>query len=284
MILFLFLTALACNPKEENPLTKPFSLDKDTSLLLLLLQIDRFENYDQDVEILTHTDIPPYSGKSNFSLDLNYEASDLEPYLELLKQEIQKYPRGYMIKARASRIVVVHNILQSQSVRSSVGGLADPTQSIIYLSTLGFKSCLTYNYANCLDYFRHVIHHELNHNIDYTLRDYNRNQEWTALNTRGFKYGTSFYAQEHASEFSNPVPGFANYYSTSSYWEDYAEIGSGVFDFRQAQLMDICQKDPIVNAKVKLYIEEIRRFWPFPSRNDDTFWKEKMDLTSTSCH
>ncbi|EKR64045.1 hypothetical protein LEP1GSC036_0571 [Leptospira weilii str. 2006001853] len=41
-----------------RPLTKPFSIDKDTSLLLLLLQIDRFENYDQDVEILTHTDIP----------------------------------------------------------------------------------------------------------------------------------------------------------------------------------------------------------------------------------
>ncbi|WP_268768628.1 hypothetical protein [Leptospira weilii] len=39
-------------------MTKPFSIDKDTSLLLLLLQIDRFENYDQDVEILTHTDIP----------------------------------------------------------------------------------------------------------------------------------------------------------------------------------------------------------------------------------
>ncbi|EKR64082.1 hypothetical protein LEP1GSC036_0568 [Leptospira weilii str. 2006001853] len=48
--------------------------------------------------------------------------------------------------------------------------------------------------------------------------------------------------------------------------------------------MDICQKDPIVNAKVKLYIEEIRRFWPFPSKNDDTFWKAKMDLVSTACH
>ncbi|EMF81965.1 hypothetical protein LEP1GSC188_0753 [Leptospira weilii serovar Topaz str. LT2116] len=112
---FLFLTTLACSPKEENPLTKPFSLDKDTSLLLLLLQVNRFENYDQDVEILTHTDIPPYSGKSNFSVDLNYEEGDLELYLEFLKQEIQKYPRGYMTKGRASKLVVVHDVLQGKA-------------------------------------------------------------------------------------------------------------------------------------------------------------------------
>ncbi|EKR64065.1 hypothetical protein LEP1GSC036_0570 [Leptospira weilii str. 2006001853] len=66
-------------------------------------------------------------------MDLNYEGDDLKLYLEFLKQEIQKYPRGYMIKARASKLVVVHDVLQSQSVRSSLSGLADPTQNIISL-------------------------------------------------------------------------------------------------------------------------------------------------------
>ncbi|WP_235596442.1 hypothetical protein [Leptospira weilii] len=262
LILFLFLTTLACSPKEENPLTKPFSIDKDTSLLLLLLQIDRFENYDQDVEILTHTNIPPYSGKSNFSVDLNYEGDDLKLYLEFLKQEIQKYPRGYMIKARASKLVVVHDVLQSQSVRSSLSGLADPTQNIIYLSTLGFKNCLTYNWTynneTCLDEYRYVIHHELNHNIDYTIRHYSFNRDWHALNPPGFQYGAPLYDANGEPVitwarpgFSNPVPGFVDFYSTSNYAEEYAQIGSGVFGYRQAKLMDICQKDPIVNAKVK---------------------------------
>ncbi|EMF81949.1 hypothetical protein LEP1GSC188_0754 [Leptospira weilii serovar Topaz str. LT2116] len=139
--------------------------------------------------------------------------------------------------------------------------------------------------------YRRVIHHELNHNIDYTIRHYFFNRDWHALNPPGFQYGAPLYDANGEPVitwarpgFSNPVPGFVDFYSTSNYTEDYAQIGSGVFGTRQAQLMDICQKDPIVNAKVKLYIEEIRRFWPFPSRNDDTFWKAKMDLVSTACH
>ncbi|EMO84140.1 hypothetical protein LEP1GSC070_3392 [Leptospira santarosai str. AIM] len=58
---------------------------------MLLLRPDRAENYDRDVQIITHTIIAsPF-----VTYDTNYSDEDLNYYKDLVETEIARYPRGY---------------------------------------------------------------------------------------------------------------------------------------------------------------------------------------------
>lgn len=81
--------------------------DKNTSdLLLLLLFQGRVENYDRDVQIITHTMV----SSPGVAYDTNYSDEDLNFIKDLIVAEIARYPRGYFIKARAERIVFTRNL------------------------------------------------------------------------------------------------------------------------------------------------------------------------------
>ncbi|TGK35938.1 hypothetical protein EHQ12_08320 [Leptospira gomenensis] len=275
----LFLCAFLsfCSMKEEDKMS--------SNLLLLLLLPDRAENYDRDVQIITHTIV----SSPSVSYDVNYSDEDLNYYKDLVTAEIARYPRGYFIKARAERIVFTRNLyIDSIGYR---GGLSRPEENIIFLDVSdGLKSRSIFNPAAPWTYYSEerlsqIIHHELTHSMDATMRFWS-SPEWESLNPPSFQYGSYQFSidnynsrplssQSPLTPFWNPIDGFVSEYATYNYAEDRADVGA-VFQGRQfSYLNEICATDPIVAAKVRLTIDEMNRFWPFPGA-ENTQWKRRF--------
>ncbi|TGM97899.1 LIC13305 family lipoprotein [Leptospira yasudae] len=270
-LLFLILWVVDCTQKEEG-----FS-EQDTLLLLLGLS-DRAENYDRDVEVISDRIVTTSYG-SMVTYDLSMEA-ELSNYKNLLRVELEKYPRGYWIKAKAERVVLVKNLLVNGQLWSA---LPDPYQKTLFLSV---------NAGGLNDEYRiHVIHHELNHNMDFArLGDMKATeQEWTLLNTNGFQYGnggTSAYANPGIpwSALTNPQPGFVDLYSTLAQEEDRSELVAILLGVpaEYTTLQNICNTDPIVVSKVRQTRINMKRFWPF-AVGGDTFWKQRVSDVANIC-
>ncbi|KAA1290874.1 hypothetical protein C4X99_11285 [Leptospira interrogans serovar Geyaweera] len=279
-LLFVFTFLSACSTEKE---------DKNTSgLLLLLLFQDRVENYDRDVQIITHTIV-----SSPFvSYDTNYSDEDLNYYKDLVETEIARYPRGYFIKARAEKIVFTRNLNLKGNY---YGALSRPQENIIFLDVEdGIKSRseltpLDFNY-NFYYYsaarLSKVIHHELTHSMDDVMRYY-WDPKWVSLNPPSFQYGSYDYSSFNPralggdispflTPFWNPIDGFVSEYATSNYAEDRADVGAAIQGRQFSYLNKICAVDSVVAAKVRLTIDEMKRFWPYPGA-ENTAWKRRFD-------
>ncbi|UZN07531.1 hypothetical protein M5D10_00640 [Leptospira santarosai] len=272
-LLFVFTFLSSCSDEKE---------DKNTSnLLLLLLSQDRAENYDRDVQIVTHTIIAsPF-----VTYDTNYSDEDLNYYKDLVETEIARYPRGYFIKARAEKIVFTRNFNLKGSY---VGGLSIPSQNIIFLDVqdgIKSRSETTPLYPQYYSAARlsNGIHHELTHSMDDTM-GYWWDPKWKSLNDPSFQYGSYQYSSSPRTlgaippmltPFWNPIDGFVSEYATSNFPEDRADVGAAIQGRQFSYLNEICATDPIVAAKVRLMIEEMNRFWPFPGA-EDTQWKRRF--------
>ncbi|EMJ95226.1 hypothetical protein LEP1GSC198_0588 [Leptospira kirschneri str. JB] len=277
-LLFVFTFLSYCSTRKE---------DKNTSdLLLFLLFQDRVENYDRDVQIITHTIV----SSSFVSYDTNYSDEDLNYYKDLVETEIARYPRGYFIKARAEKIVFTRNLNLKGSY---AGALSVPSQNIIFLDVQdGIKSRseltpLDFNYN--FDYYSAArlskgIHHELTHSMDDTM-GYWWGPKWESLNPPSFQYGSYDYSSFNPralgaippklTPFWNPIDGFVSEYATSNYAEDRADVGAAIQGRQFFYLNQICAVDPIVAAKVRLTIDEMNRFWPYPGA-ENTAWKRRF--------
>ncbi|EMP01560.1 LIC13305 family lipoprotein [Leptospira santarosai] len=272
--LFVFTFLSSCSNEKE---------DKNTSnLLLLLLRPDRAENYDRDVQIITHTII----ASSFVTYDTNYSDEDLNYYKDLVETEIARYPRGYFIKARAEKIVFTRNLNLKGSY---AGGLSIPSQNIIFLDVQdGIKSRsettpLDPQYYSAAR-LSNGIHHELTHSMDDTM-GYWWDPKWKSLNDPSFQYGSYDYSSFNPralgaippmlTPFWNPIDGFVSEYATSNFPEDRADVGAAIQGRQFSYLNEICATDPIVAAKVRLMIEQMNRFWPFPGA-EDSQWKRRF--------
>uniref|UniRef100_UPI00036FA3A0 LIC13305 family lipoprotein n=1 Tax=Leptospira santarosai TaxID=28183 RepID=UPI00036FA3A0 len=272
--LFVFTFLSSCSNEKE---------DKNTSnLLLLLLRPDRAENYDRDVQIITHTIIAsPF-----VTYDTNYSDEDLNYYKDLVETEIARYPRGYFIKARAEKIVFTRNLNLKGSY---AGALSIPSQNIIFLDVQdGIKSRsettpLDPQYYSAARLSK-IIHHELTHSMDDTM-GYWWDPKWKSLNDPSFQYGSYDYSSFNPralgaippmlTPFWNPIDGFVSEYATSNFPEDRADVGAAIQGRQFSYLNEICATDPIVAAKVRLMIEQMNRFWPFPGA-EDSQWKHRF--------
>ncbi|TGK16389.1 LIC13305 family lipoprotein [Leptospira kmetyi] len=252
--------------------------DKNTSdLLLLLLFQDRVENYDRDVQIITHTMV----SSPLVSYNTNYSDEDLNYYKDLIVAEIARYPRGYFIKARAEKIIFTRNLyIESIGYR---GGLARPEENIIFLDIPdGLKAMEIVN-PNGKDQRSSGIHHEITHNIDDVMRYY-WDPKWKSLNPSSFQYGSYQFSSSprrfnnpnvSITSFWNPIDGFVSEYATISFAEDRAEIGGAIQGRQFSYLNEICAVDSIVAAKVRLTIDEMNHFWPYPGA-ENTAWKRRF--------
>ncbi|EMO13978.1 hypothetical protein LEP1GSC165_3319 [Leptospira santarosai str. CBC523] len=249
---------------------------------MLLLRPDRAENYDRDVQIITHTIIAsPF-----VTYDTNYSDEDLNYYKDLVETEIARYPRGYFIKARAEKIVFTRNLNLKGSY---AGGLSIPSQNIIFLDVQdGIKSRsettpLDPQYYSAAR-LSNGIHHELTHSMDDTM-GYWWDPKWKSLNDPSFQYGSYDYSSFNPralgaippmlTPFWNPIDGFVSEYATSNFPEDRADVGAAIQGRQFSYLNEICATDPIVAAKVRLMIEQMNRFWPFPGA-EDSQWKRRF--------
>ncbi|EMJ91480.1 LIC13305 family lipoprotein [Leptospira alstonii] len=273
-LLFVFTFLSACSTEKE---------DKNTSdLLLLLLFQDRVENYDRDVQIITHTMVSSHA----ISYDTNYSDEDLNYYKDLVETEIARYPRGYFIKARAEKIVFTRNL---RLYGNYYGGLSKPSENIIFLDVQdGIKARsettpMDPNYYSAAR-LSNGIHHELTHNMDDVM-GYWWNSKWQSLNPPSFQYGSYDYSSFNPralgdippmlTPFWNPIDGFVSEYATSNFAEDRADVGAAIQGRQFSYLNKICAVDPIVAAKARLMIEEMNRFWPYPGA-ENTAWKRRF--------
>lgn len=272
-LLFVFTFLSSCSTEKK---------DKNTSdLLLFLLSQDRVEveNYDRDVQIITHTMVSsPY-----VSYDTNYSDEDLNYYKDLVTAEIARYPRGYFIKARAEKIIFTRN-LQIETI-GFAGALSRPEENIIFLDVLDGLKALAMAYPGAYGESRlsNIIHHELTHSVDATM-GYWWDPKWESLNPPSFQYGSYQYGSSPRfstnpnvlfTKFWNPIDGFVSEYATSSYAEDRADVGGAIQGRHFSYLNEICAVDPIVAAKTRLMIEEMNRFWPYPG-SENTEWKRRF--------
>ncbi|EMM72005.1 LIC13305 family lipoprotein [Leptospira weilii] len=274
-LLFVFIFLSSCSTKKE---------DKTASdLLLLLLSQDRVENYDRDVQIITHTIV----SSSYVSYDTNYSDEDLNYYKDLVTAEIARYPRGYFIKARAEKIVFTRNL---RLYGSYCGALSQPSENIIFLDVQdGIKARsettpMDPNYFSAARLSK-VIHHELTHSMDDVM-GYWWNSKWQSLNPPSFQYGSYDYSSYNPraygpisprlTPFWNPIDGFVSEYATSNFAEDRADVGAAIQGRQFSYLNEICAVDPIVAAKARLMIDEMKRFWPYPGA-ENTAWKRRFD-------
>ncbi|AVQ11351.1 Putative lipoprotein [Leptospira santarosai] len=277
--LFVFTFFSSCSNEKEDKKTSDFLL-----LLLLPDRRDRAENYDRDVQIITHTII----ASPGVSYDVNYTDEDLNYYKNLVETEIARYPRGYLIKARAEKIVFTRNLsIGSLGYR---GALARPEENTIFLDVQdGLKSRSIFNPAAPWTYYSEErlsngIHHELTHSMDGTM-GYWWDPKWESLNPPSFQYGSYDYSSFNPralgaippilTPFWNPIDGFVSEYATSNFAEDRADVGAAIQGRQFSYLNEICATDPIVAAKVRLTIDEMNHFWPFPGA-EDTQWKRRF--------
>lgn len=245
---------------------------------MLLLFQDRVENYNRGVQIITHTMVP----SAGVSYDTNYPDEDLNYYKDLVETEIARYPRGYFIKAHAEKIVFTRNLyIESIGYR---GGLSAPEKNIIFIEVSdGIKSRAETNPNLLSRWLSNTIHHELTHSMDDTM-GYWWGPKWKSLNSPSFQYGSYQYGSSPRrfgpnvpyTRFWNPIDGFVSEYATSNYGEDRAEIGATIQGRQFSYLNEICAVDPIVAAKVRLTIDEINRFWPYPGA-ENTAWKRRFN-------
>ncbi|TGM53732.1 LIC13305 family lipoprotein [Leptospira adleri] len=253
--------------------------DKNTSdLLLLLLFQGRVESYDRDVQIITHTIV----SSPGVSYDTNYSDEDLNYYKDLVTAEIARYPRGYFIKARAEKIIFTRNLyVQSIGYR---GGLSRPEENIIFLDIQdGLKAMELTNPNFSSNRLSNGIHHEITHNMDDVMRYY-WDPKWKSLNPPSFQYGSYQYSSSPRrftnpnvplTPFWNPIDGFVSEYATSNFAEDRADVGGAIQGRQFSYLNEICAVDSIVAAKVRLTIDEMNRFLPYPG-TENTAWKRRF--------
>ncbi|MCL8265702.1 hypothetical protein M9Y82_03355 [Leptospira weilii] len=269
IVLLISSIFTVCSHKKEE-------FSEQGVLWLLLGLSDRAENYDRDVEILTHTSPPPYG---NLSLDLNYSNGDIDYYIPLLKEQIAKYPRGYWIKARTKRVYLAKYILFVGGGAAKGFATAFIDNSIM-LAINGIATC------NCDNERVSTIHHELMHNVDFvsdggTIRL--RSPDWESLNSPGFKYGT-LTSNAQWTDLIHPLPGFVSYYSTTHVSEDRAVIASAIFgdSALYANLLNWCSTDVYLAQKVRKLASDMKAFWPF-AVGENTFWKQRISDVAERC-
>ncbi|EMY12050.1 hypothetical protein LEP1GSC043_2483 [Leptospira weilii str. Ecochallenge] len=253
--------------------------EDDSKLLYSLIALphppDRAENYDRDVKIITR--------RGQEFCDPDSSDQDLNFYIELLKTEISRYPRGYWIKAGVEYVQLCRNLKDG----SAVAGFMHSATNTMFLNVPDRIG------NSALDYYARffTIHHELTHAVSYSFLGpgyFIFDPAWGSLNYTGFQYGNHYGPQQnhpHPLEFSHPLPGFVSLYATTNHVEDRAEIGGGIMgpisDYNR--LIQFCQTDPIVAAKVNRTISEWNEFWPF-SGAENSDWKTKITATAAACN
>ncbi|EKR45084.1 putative lipoprotein [Leptospira interrogans serovar Grippotyphosa str. LT2186] len=287
---FLILISLISCNKQKNEINSDLLL---SLVVLQALQPDRAENYDQDVQIITNLSTFTNSSGIEITCDRDYDSQqDIDYYVELLKKEIARYPRGYWIKAGVEKIVLCRSMTTSYGLRipafSDVNLLAISVTDSMLGMRVGTATCAgipNFRTVECYDIA--TMHHELTHSVNSKLLGYHRDiysdPDWEKLNVPGFQY----YGLDNFLQIPNvwhPMPGIMLPYGASHFGEDRAVFGALIMGWPTSYniLVQACQTDPFVAAKVRLTVSRWKQFWPFPGA-ENTEWKIRMAQSERDC-
>ncbi len=201
----------------------------------------------------------------------NPTQAEADRYIAMMKTELEKYPPGYLQKARATHLILGKNLKIDGVARAAV---PDPYGNRLYLSTNGMAG------AGSADYLVHVLHHELNHNAEYAIWNdqYYRWNEWASANRAGFAYG-----QGGASAYSgggrdyytmtHPAPGFGNIYQTLAQEEDRSEIVAWLMhDVERDAFIRLCREDAVIRRKARMINQLLLKL--SGARAQDVYWQK----------
>ncbi|BDI34117.1 hypothetical protein CCAX7_61680 [Capsulimonas corticalis] len=170
------------------------------------------------------------------------DLSDTKAFGSWLIDEWSKYPKAW-IKASDIQAVILGRALTATS-NNAEEGVAEPNGIILYNLELFERS------NNPEDYYRGLIHHEFDHEIEFGIRlsPDRPDGDWSAFNPTGFAYGKTSDVSAH------PRQSFVTPYAETTIGEDKAEAYSYMFvNSRSKQLSQWVQADPGLAGKVTYY-------------------------------
>lgn len=183
--------------------------------------------------------------------------------MPLFAFEFGLYPRGLVERTGLRRIVLCKQLSFDGQRRAAVPDFGGAT---LYLDVV--RGMVTMSYA------RKVLHHEFFHIVDWRDdRELYRDDQWSALNAKGFAYGSGGKNAQGDSTMqvlTDAYPGFLNKYSTTGVEEDKAVVFAnmladpGVIERRTSE-------DPVLARKVERMKELLRSF---SKEVDGSFWKK----------
>ncbi|TAF64821.1 MAG: hypothetical protein EAZ55_10490 [Cytophagales bacterium] len=165
-------------------------------------------------------------------------------YLQLFKEEWQKYTPSYIKKTGVKEIVFCKSVAYNGQRRAAI---PDCYKEILYYDFLLGNHNPTYQ--------RHVVHHEYYHMIEEQRfgNTYYKDPQWAAFNEPTFQYGAGGASQRGSNQYpmTHPQKGFINLYSTAGLEEDKAEIYAMLFtESERAKVMPWLAEDDILRKKV----------------------------------
>jgi hypothetical protein len=197
----------------------------------------------------------------------NTDKKSIENYALILVPEISLYSPSMIKKMRIKRIVFCVNLSYDGQLR---GAIPDFEHDTLYLDVA--------RGADNKEYQREAFHHELFHIIDWLDDgDLYKDDLWSALNPKSFKYGTGGKnAQDNPNTgvLTDKYPGFLNHYSTTGVEEDKAEIFAKMM-VEPAYISEIIKKDKVLAAKT----EKMKSLTlAFNTEMDKSFWEKTKKL------
>ncbi|MCL2245365.1 MAG: hypothetical protein FWC03_13010 [Treponema sp.] len=184
------------------------------------------------------------------------ETNRRQHYINLLIQEMNKYPDGFFDRIGLRTIALGKNLKFQGAFRAAV---PDNHKRILFM---GIRD----DYSD--DYFKHVFHHELNHFVEYYIwKSYRYDwDQWRVLFRGSGGGGELAYqgGEDRTAITYNPnLSGFLNNYSTLGQEEDRSEmIAFFLTENRNMQFMEKAKRDKLFNQKAVLLF---------------TFYKEKLN-------
>jgi hypothetical protein len=191
---------------------------------------------------------------ASITYDFIKDSARLKNYLELLEKEYVKYPDNYFEKVGIEKIVLGRNLKYKMQNRAAV---PDPYKNSLFLSIDG-----AYGDSSNV-YLIHVMHHELNHCVEYAQWRSMKYKwkKWRKINPFFFRYigaGADAYKNLEIDwyKMAHQKKGFVNLYSTTAQEEDRSEIVALIMsDEERKFLFRFCEDDKKLKKKVLLMLK-----------------------------
>ncbi|MCC5852514.1 MAG: hypothetical protein JJU30_06745 [Alkalimonas sp.] len=186
--------------------------------------------------------------------DLDFQPVDpmdpaLPAYLQVLRQELRKYPPELLALSGVQHILLVRDLSVAGQPRLAV---PDYVHDVLIYDIAHFD--LAFN--------RHVMHHEFYHQLEARLygTPFYRDPLWLPLKPDGFRYGNGGANARASSDaaFSHPMQGFVNRYAMSGLEEDKAELWAILWaDTSWQQVKPLLLQDKLLRDKLQLLVYQI---------------------------
>jgi hypothetical protein len=190
--------------------------------------------------------------------------AELNTYLKLFNQEINKYPSSFFKSQNIRGIALVKRLFIQ----------GKPAEGLYFFNyNVMFFDILRNNHKRVGQ--RHSIHHELFHMMQKRIPNYTplNPDIWTSWNQPSFQYNPRTRLSRKTNPFNYYAPhepGFVTYYAMTSVDEDQAEVFACLMQYKHKQLIDEwIQNDRIMAKKVSAIKGFVKLFCP---DMDEQFW------------